>query len=185
MLGCRIVGLIRCGRLEREMDDEIQSHLAMQAEENERRGMAAEDARLAARRSFGNVDFVKEQHRDKHRLRIIDQLFLDTRHAMRSLLRRPAHTLTAALCLAVGLTVSIVTFSVLISFFFGDQPGVSERRQIVQFFCVTVPIQNPSVWILFRFQTSARAVPLCSPMPTLSRISCPVRKWRLKRFSAA
>ena len=117
MLGWRIVGLIRRGRLEREMDDEIQSHLAMQAEENERRGMAAEDARLAARRSFGNVDGVKEQHRDKHRLRIIDQLFQDTRHAMRSLLRRPGHTLTAALCLAVGLTVSIVIFSVLISFF--------------------------------------------------------------------
>ena len=73
--------------------------------------MAAEDARLVARRSFGNVDGVKEQYRDKHRLRIIDQLFRDARHALRSLLRRPVHTLTAALCLAVGLTVSIVIFS--------------------------------------------------------------------------
>jgi hypothetical protein len=75
---------------------------------------------------------VKEHHRNKHKLRIVDQIIQDTRHAMRSLLRRPVHTLTAALCLAVGLTVSIIVFSVLMSFFFGDQPGVSERRRIVE-----------------------------------------------------
>jgi predicted permease len=132
LLGWRLLGLFGRRRMEKEMDDEIQSHLAMQADDNERRGMAAEDARLAARRSFGNLDVVKEQHRDKRGLRIFDQLIQDTRHATRSLLRRPVHTLTAALCLAVGLTVSIIVFSVLVSFFFGDQPGVSERGRIVQ-----------------------------------------------------
>jgi hypothetical protein len=42
MLGWRLLGLLRRGRMESEMDDEIQSHLDMQAEEDERRGMAAE-----------------------------------------------------------------------------------------------------------------------------------------------
>ena len=63
---------------------------------------------------------------------MIDQVFQDTRYAIRSLLRRPAHTMTAAFCLAVGLTVSIVTFSVLVSFFVGDQPGVSQRSRIIE-----------------------------------------------------
>src|SRR5690349_5767916 len=56
MLGWRLLGLLRRSRMEQEMNEEIQSHLDMQAEDNERRGLAAEDARMAARRSFGNVD---------------------------------------------------------------------------------------------------------------------------------
>ena len=44
----------------------------------------------------------------------------------------------------------------------------------MKFFCVTVPIQNPSVWILFRFQTSAPLRVLCRHSRTLlpKRVSC-------------
>jgi predicted permease len=56
----------------------------------------------------------------------------DLIHALRSLIRRPGHTIMVILCLAAGLTVSIATFSFLMSFLYGDQPGITNRLEMVR-----------------------------------------------------
>ena len=60
--------------------------------------------------------------------------FSDVNHAFRMLIRRPAHTVAIVMCLAVGLTVSIGTFSVLISLIYGDKPGIRNRRDMVRIY---------------------------------------------------
>jgi hypothetical protein len=50
----RLLSLMRRGRLEREMEDEMRFHLEMQIEQNLGAGMSQEEARWAARRQFGN-----------------------------------------------------------------------------------------------------------------------------------
>ena len=50
----RLLSLLRRGRCEREMEEEMRFHLEMQIEQNLASGMAAEEARYAARRQFGN-----------------------------------------------------------------------------------------------------------------------------------
>lgn len=49
--------------LERELDDELRFHLEREIEENLRRGLPAEEARAAARRSLGMPERVKEDTR--------------------------------------------------------------------------------------------------------------------------
>ena len=51
----RCAALFRRRVLDRELDDEVRAHLEMAAEANQKRGMSAEAARLAALREFGGV----------------------------------------------------------------------------------------------------------------------------------
>jgi predicted permease len=60
--------------------------------------------------------------------------YTDLNHAFRLLIRRPGHTFAIVMCLSVGLTVTIGTFSVLTSFLYGDQPGISNRRELVRLY---------------------------------------------------
>ena len=47
-------------RQDAELDEEIRFHLAEEADERMAGGLSPEDARLAARREFGNVTLVRE-----------------------------------------------------------------------------------------------------------------------------
>ncbi|HEY6402095.1 MAG TPA: permease prefix domain 1-containing protein [Blastocatellia bacterium] len=60
----RLISLLRRGRYEREMEEEMRFHLEMQIEQNLASGMAAEEARYAARRQFGNQTWLKEASRE-------------------------------------------------------------------------------------------------------------------------
>ena len=52
----RLRGSLRRGKIEREMERELRFHLEMETAKNLRRGMSEEEARRAARRSFGGVE---------------------------------------------------------------------------------------------------------------------------------
>jgi hypothetical protein len=50
----RLRVLFRRGQFDRDLEEEMQFHLEMQAEENHGNGISAEESRYAARRQFGN-----------------------------------------------------------------------------------------------------------------------------------
>jgi putative ABC transport system permease protein len=52
--------------------------------------------------------------------------------AIRGLLRSPAHTCLVIVCLAIGLAVNIVSFSVAHAVIYGDLPGITTRHTIVR-----------------------------------------------------
>jgi hypothetical protein len=56
----RVKALLKRKRLERDLEEELEFHLAMRTEKNRALGIAANDAKTAARRRFGNVTLVKE-----------------------------------------------------------------------------------------------------------------------------
>ena len=60
----RFVMLFRRTRADRELTREIGAHLAMLEDEHRRRGMSADEAKLAARRAIGSVALAKDLHRD-------------------------------------------------------------------------------------------------------------------------
>jgi hypothetical protein len=51
----RLWALVRSRQMDREIDDEISSHLAEATEEYVQQGLSPEEARRAALRSFGGV----------------------------------------------------------------------------------------------------------------------------------
>jgi putative ABC transport system permease protein len=118
----RLLGLFLKRKLERELEEEIRSHLEMQIEDNLRQGMSPEDARRAARLSFGGVEQVKEAYRDKSRLGWIESLWLDLRYGVRMLLKKPGFTLMAVLTLSLGIGANTAIFSVVNMFIFRPLP---------------------------------------------------------------
>jgi predicted permease len=98
---------------ERDLERELQSHLELVADEQEKNGLTAEEARYAARRVLGNMTLVKEDVREMWgwtRLGIIAQ---DVRQAARTLRKSPGFAVTAFLTLAIGIGASTAVFTVV------------------------------------------------------------------------
>ncbi len=105
--------LFRRRQREKELDEEVQVHLQMAAQERIEQGETAEQARASAVREFGNVSLVKETTRDAWGWGLGESLLRDMSYAVRSLRRRPGFTIAAGLSLALGIGVTTAIFTVL------------------------------------------------------------------------
>ncbi|MGA8030646.1 MAG: ABC transporter permease [Bryobacteraceae bacterium] len=109
----RIRSLFRKDPLDRELNQEMVSHLEMAVEENIGRGMSAEEARRQALVRFGGMQQSLELHREARGLPWLDVLTQDLRFTFRTLKRDYGFTTIAVLILALGIAANITVFSVV------------------------------------------------------------------------
>jgi predicted permease len=109
----RLRSLFRRNVVEQELDEELQYHIEQQTAENVRQGMMPREARTAALRALGNIEFRKEQVRDTRGTRGLEEISGDVRFAFRTLRRAPGFALTVILTLALGIGANTAMFTVL------------------------------------------------------------------------
>src|SRR4029453_3458145 len=93
----RLKAVVRPRRAEKDLDDELAFHMAMQTRANEQQGMSDIEARRRAQLDIGGVEQVKERSRDARPLRWARDAAQDARYALRALWKTPRFTIAALL----------------------------------------------------------------------------------------
>ena len=109
----RVRAVVTGKALDRDFDEELESHLTMLTEDNVRRGMPYEEASRAALLRLGNRQSTAERHREARGLPTLEAVLQDARYAMRALGRDLGFTTFAVLIVALGIGASVTVFSVV------------------------------------------------------------------------
>ena len=105
---------------ERELDDEVEAHLAEAVDDHIARGLSPQQARDAALRDFGGVTQIKQVHREMRSFTFMN--WLDFKLGGRMLVKYPGLTVVGGLAMAFAILVGIVIFQFAALFLYPSLP---------------------------------------------------------------
>lgn len=106
----RLLGTFSAGRRDRELADEVESHLQLHVADNVRAGMAPDEARRRAVLALGGIEQTKERYRDRYGFPTVTHVVQDTRYGLRTLRRNPGFAAAAIVTLGLGLGANMAIF---------------------------------------------------------------------------
>jgi len=132
--------LFRRSRVDAEISEEIQSHLAMRADLEGQLGLSAAEAQASAHRQFGNATIILEDTRQFHLYPFLESILQDLTHAVRQLRRNPSFSITVLFILALGIGTSTAVFTVVDGVLFRPVPYADPGRIVA--YGIKVPFET-------------------------------------------
>ncbi|HEX3618749.1 MAG TPA: permease prefix domain 1-containing protein, partial [Candidatus Udaeobacter sp.] len=115
-------------RTERDLEEELQSHINFRAEALERSGLTRAEAERRARLDFGSPERFREECRESIAGNFIDTLMQDLRFSVRTLAKHPVFAAVAIVTLAIGIGMSTLMLSVVEDVLIRPLPYANSNR---------------------------------------------------------
>jgi predicted permease len=126
----RLRAVFRKRRLDGELEDEVLAHLEFAEHDAIASGLPPEEARRAARRGFGGIEQMKEDHRDDRGIPLMENLLRDFRYGMASLVRDPGFAAVTIGLLALGIGANTAMFSIVDAVLLKPLPFPEPERMV-------------------------------------------------------
>jgi predicted permease len=124
----RLRALIHRKTVDSELDEELQYHLAREAEKYGRDEASPEQAVRRAKLALGGTEQVKQQCRDARGTKVFEDLVQDVRYSARQLRRSIGFSLAVVLTLMLAVGVNSAVFSLLDGFLLRALPYPQAER---------------------------------------------------------
>ena len=117
-------------RPQKDFDEEIESHLALEAERLKSDGWPEDEALWEARRRFGNRTTAQERYHERGRVAWLSALTHDLRFAWRQLRRSPGFASVVVVTLALGIGANAVMFRAVDRLLLSPPPGLTRPDEL-------------------------------------------------------
>src|SRR5262249_61180123 len=126
----RLRSILRRGKVEKELDDEIRYHVERKRQQYVSEGLGPDAARHAALRDMDGLEARKEQCRDARRVGFVEDLLQDLRYGLRMLRRSPGFTGVALLSLGLGIGANTAVFTLINALFLKALPVIRPQELV-------------------------------------------------------